>query len=282
MKPLFETILPADAPIPLIFDSPHSGLTAPDDWKPIAEESALLSSWDAFVDELFGAAPKHGATLLRAFFPRSFIDLNRGRDDIDPELIAGDWDWPLNPTKKSAVGFGLLRRYALPGVPVYGQAIQAETLRRWIETYYDPYHAALAHRIEELHSSFGFVRHIDCHSMKSMGNEMNDDAGLPRPDFVISDRDGTTSHPKFTNWVATLFRERGYSATVNDPYKGAQLVAAYGKPDRNIYSVQIEVNRKLYMNERAFEKGTRFNHVQADISSVIKAIADRIRQDIAA
>lgn len=280
MNSTFETILPTDRSIPLIFDSPHSGFTVPDDWKPVVARAALLTSWDAFVDELFDAAPRNGATLLRAFFPRSFIDLNRRRDDIDPELISGSWDWPLNPSKKSAVGMGLLRRYALPGVPVYGETIPADTLRHWIQTYYDPYHAALARRIEELRSEFGFVRHINCHSMKSQGNEMNDDAGRLRPDFVISDRDGTTSDPSFTKWLATLFRERGYSAAVNDPYKGAELVAAYGKPDTNVFSVQIEVNRRLYMDERAFEKGPKFNQVRADIASVIRAIAERVRQDI--
>lgn len=274
---IFEGV---DHQLPVIFDSPHSSNQAPPNWHPIAPPEALLTRWDAYVDELFGDAPRFGCTLLRADFPRYFIDLNRRRDDIDPSLVDGVMPFKLAPSSKSEVGMGLLRRLALPGVPVYADPIPASTLMGWITDYYDPYHKALADKIEEMHARFGRVRHIDCHSMKSRGNAMNDDAGKERPDFVVSDRDGTTADPEFTSWLADQFRDLGYSAKVNDPYKGAELIVRHGNPARNIHSVQIEVNRGIYMNESTFSRGTNFDKVRGDIAAVIGRIAERTAKEI--
>ncbi|RIY01634.1 N-formylglutamate amidohydrolase [Aureimonas flava] len=273
-------MVPRTDPVPVLLDSPHSGNRHPADWRHAAPREALLTAWDAYVDELFNAAPDHGAALLRAFFPRTFIDLNRARDDVDPDLLEGQMSFPAKPGRKSGKGFGLLRRYALPGIPVYDRLLPAADVERWIRVYYDPYHAALRRSLDVLHDRFGFVWHIDCHSMKSVGNAMNDDAGRPRADFVVSDRDGTSADPALTRWIAELFRERGYSATVNDPYKGAELIAAYGDPSRNRHSIQIEVNRALYLDEAAFEKGPRFETIRADIGAVLERIAQRARSEI--
>ena len=104
---------------PVVYDSPHSGEVMPPSFAPVAPAAALRSGVDMFVDELFSAAPANGSPLLAAHFPRTFIDANRAEDDIDPALIDGDWTRPLNPTKKSEKGFGLLRTLALPGHPVH-------------------------------------------------------------------------------------------------------------------------------------------------------------------
>src|SRR5690606_18951847 len=168
MSGTYDIIEAEGTALPILYDSPHSGTQRPADWAPLASDADLSTSWDAWVDELFEAAPRHGATLLRAHFPRSFIDLNRARDDIDPALIEGDLPFPLRPARKSEVGMGLLRRLALPGVENYDRPLPAATVLRWIETYYDSYHDALRARIEAMHAAHGLVRHIDCHSMKSV------------------------------------------------------------------------------------------------------------------
>lgn len=280
MQPTHDLIEPAAEPLPLLFDSPHSGWQRPADWAPCASEAQLATSWDAYVDELFAAAPEHGAALLRAHFPRSFVDLNRARDDLDPELVEGPLPFVPRPTGKSRVGMGVLRRLALPDVPVYAAPLPAAQVLGWLETYYDPYHATLRARIDSLHARFGLVRHVDCHSMKSVGNAMNDDAGRARPDFVVSDRDGTTADPAFTGFVAGCLRRHGYSVGVNNPYKGAHLVAAYGAPQRNIYSIQIEVNRSIYMDEISLEKRPEFRQVQQDIGEVIGEVAAYLRAEM--
>lgn len=72
------SIIPATAPaIPMVFDSPHSGLTIPDDFERVASDELVLVASDTYVDDLFDFAPGIGAPLLLAHFPRSFLDLNR-------------------------------------------------------------------------------------------------------------------------------------------------------------------------------------------------------------
>lgn len=273
MRANFDVVEPLGNAVPLLLDSPHSGSDLPADWAPISTYEQRATAWDAYVDELFGDGPEHGAALLRAHFPRTFIDLNRARDDVDPEMIEGELPFVPNPTRKSAVGMGVLRRFTLPGIGTYGGKLPAAQVSDWLQQYYDPYHLVLRQRIEALHSQFRRVRHIDCHSMKSVGNAMNDDAGQARPDFVVSDRDGKTSAPAFTEFVAQCFIDLGYSAQINAPYKGAHLIAAYGEPDRDIYSVQIEVKRGIYMDEDTLAKLPQFARVRNDIGSVVQRIA---------
>lgn len=258
---------------PVVYDSPHSGEVMPPSFTPVAPESALRSGVDMFVDELFGAATENGSPLLAAHFPRTFIDANRAEDDIDPALIDGDWTRPLNPTKKSEKGFGLLRTLALPGHPVHAGPLPVSEIENRIDNYYRPYHATLRRLLDETYEAFGAVWHVDCHSMKSVGTKMNDDPGAPRMDFVISDSDGRTSEPDFTHLVADTLREAGYEVGVNDPYKGAALIQLYSNPPARRHSIQIEINRRLYMVEDEFVKNDGFAQLRYDLDYLVETIA---------
>ncbi|MBB1629642.1 hypothetical protein A9975_01995 [Cupriavidus sp. UME77] len=172
---------------------------------------------------------------------------------------------------------GVLRRFALPGVPVYNGKLSPELVERLLATYYDPYHAALAGLIEARHARFGAVWHIDCHSMKSRGNAMNIDNGAMRPDFVIGNRDGKSCSTDFVAVVVDALRGLGYEVGVNTPYKGAQLVAAYSDPTRGRHSLQIEINRALYLDEARFAKHEGFATLQTHLSQVLEQVAAYIR-----
>lgn len=272
----YEVMWPPEVLTPLVLDSPHSWRAYPEGFAPICENKHLLTSWDAWVDELFGAAPGIGAPLLRARFPRFFLDPNRARDDIDPELVDGDLPFALKPTEKTAKGFGLLRRNALPDVQVYDAPIPAKELLENIETYYDPYHAKLGHLLDEALARFGRAVHLNCHSMKSRGNAMNDDNGALRPDVVVSDYFGTTADSALTQRLAELFNEVGLNTQVNDPYKGAELIRRHGKPAEKRHSLQIEINRALYMHEASFEKSANFQALQKQIDEVLRAFVKEI------
>lgn len=257
--------------VPVILDSPHSWRAYPADFAPVAAEAELLTSWDAWVDELFGAAPSLGAAMLVARFPRFYLDLNRARDDIDPALVAGDMPFEARPGNKSAVGMGLLRRLALPDVPVYPAPLPAAEVLRRIETCYDPYYTALGGLMDDTHAAFGRVVHLDCHSMKSRGNAMNDDPGAQRPDIVVSDRDGTTADPELTRLLAGLFEAQGLKTTINWPYKGGQLIRRFSDPARGRHAIQIELNRGLYMDEARFEKKEPgFSSLRGQITNVLR------------
>jgi N-formylglutamate deformylase len=167
---------------------------------------------------------------LSARFHRAYIDANRARDDIDPALLHEAWPGPLAPGATSRRGMGLIRRDALPGVPMYAQPLSVEDVRSRIERCYDPYHAQLADMVEAAHAAHGFSVHIDCHSMKSVGNAMNEDDGAPRPDFVVSDLHGRCADARLRDWVVQALRASGCSVGVNDPYRGGELVRRHVRP----------------------------------------------------
>lgn len=274
----FRVREPTVAPAPLLVDSPHSGMDLPPDFGTSARIEALRTTWDAFVDELWADAPALGATLVDATFPRAYIDVNRREDDLDPALLATPWPTPLAPTDYSRRGMGLIRRLALPAVPMYAQALTVEAVQRRIAQYYRPYRDALRARIDALRAAHGVVFYLDAHSMKSRGNEMNVDAGALRPDVVVSDRHGTTADPRVTAFVAEQFRRQGYRVQVNDPYQGGDLVRSFGAPAAGVHAVQVEVNRACYMHEASFIKSEGFAALRAACAECLRALAAQAQE----
>ena len=272
---VLELRAPAEPALPLVFDSPHSGTVYPADFEHIAPLEALRKAEDTYVDELYAAAPGHGATLLRALFPRSYVDPNRAATDLDPALIDGTWPRPLAPSHKSKLGLGLIWSRYFPGLPLYGRKLSPEEVARRIDGFHRPYHEALARALDAVHARFGVVWHINCHSMPALSNEMAQEGpGVPRPDFTLGDRDGTTCAPALTEAVREVLSARGYRVTLNDPYKGAELVRAWSAPEAGRHSLQIEINRALYMNEDTFEKTEGFETLRADLTDLIGVLAD--------
>jgi N-formylglutamate deformylase len=272
---------PADARIPLVFDSPHSGRQMPEGSGHIAPDWAIDSAADLFVHELFGAAPAHGAALLHALFPRTFVDTNRRFDDIDPALVDGDPGFPLRPTAKSERGMGMLRRRVLPDMPMYPGALPADRVRWRVEGYWRPYHDTLSGVLNARYADFGAVWHINCHSMKPVGTMMNEDAGAIRPDIVVSDYLGETAEPAFTAMVADAFARRGYSVQVNDPYRGDHLIRGYADPAASRHSVQIELNRALYLEEEPYRQSEGYGRLASDLTAIIEDIAAWVRDRVA-
>lgn len=248
----------------------------PADFAPVAPRAAIQTTWDAFVDELWGDAPAAGATLLAATFPRAYVDLNRAVDDIDPELLSEPWPTPLTPTDYTKRGMGLIRRNALPDVPMYDRAFTVAEVQHRIDAYYRPYRRELAARLDAVHGTFGAVWHINCHSMKSRGNAMNVDVGARRPDFVVSDRRGSTSDAAHTTWVSEWLRRHGHSVQINEPYQGGDLVRSHGAPAEGRHSIQLEINRALYMDEAAFTRGPRFGELRALCAALVRDLAAHV------
>ncbi len=273
VQPIVDLPLDARKRLPLVLDSPHSCPTWPDDMRSIATTAQLLTGWDAFVDRIWGGAPAIGGTLIAATFHRCYIDANRSALDIDAELLEQPWPGPaLEPSELTARGMGLIRRYALPGVPMYDRKLPVAEVQHRIDHYHAPYHAALTRAVESAHAEFGQSWHINCHSMKSVGNAMNVDNGAQRPDLVIGDVHGTSAVPAFTRWVARAWEQMGYRVAINDPYKGGATALRYGDVAQGRHSILIEVNRRLYMNEAMFEPHDGLTRMRRD--------ADRFLRDL--
>lgn len=280
MKNVYTMICPQLVePLPIIFDSPHSGLGFPEEFKCNADINQLKTGWDAYIEDLWSEAVNQGAHLLFANFSRMYVDLNRNVTDIDPLLVEDKWP-SSEPTKYSERGMGLIRRFALPGVPMYDHKLTHEELTYRIENFYTPYHSVLSLKLQELKKQYGSVWHINCHSMKSVGNKMNIDAGKPRPDIVLGDCDGQACNIEFRQCIEDAFVKLGYQVAVNDPYKGGYLVTNYGAPSLNINSIQIEVNRRLYMDEASFEPSLNYQNFKRDLSIVSEQISKFVEANI--
>ena len=277
----YELYLPTVSGIPLVCDSPHSGAIYPADFQSCLPVSKLQSGEDSWVDQLWRAIPSVGASLLVANFPRSYIDPNRALTDINPAMLAEPWPHgELHPSVKSSVGAGLLWE-RVNGLPMYDRKLWVAEVENRIATYYQPYHAALKNLADQAHQQFGCVWHLNLHSMPSDSYTVFN-LGAPHPlaDFVLGDRDGSTCDPTLIGVIQDFLQERGYSVACNNPFKGQTLVQLMGKPDDKRYSLQIEINRKLYMDEASYEKNEGFDSLQATLSELSIKIAGFMRQQL--
>jgi N-formylglutamate deformylase len=277
VKP-FSLFLPAAEAIPLVCDSPHSGVHYPEDFRAAVPLARLRSGEDTHIDTLWGAAPACGGTLLAANFPRVYIDPNRTLDDLDEGLLNAPWPEPIRPGPKTRLGYGLIWRNLDRDTPIYDRKLSVEEVRGRIERCYLPYHAALSEAIETAYALFGAVWHLNLHSMPNNAYErLGIDSPHPLADFVLGDRDGVTCDAEFVQLVAAELRAVGYTVAINDPYKGVELIARLGDPARRRNSLQIEMRRPIYMNEATRERHAGFAQVQHDMATVLHNLADYIR-----
>jgi len=278
---------PENQILPLVFDSPHSGTHYPDDFGYACAYKALEAAEDKYVDDLFTGAPDHGITFLQAHFPRSYIDVNRSADDVDEDLLSEEWSGPftINPSSRSHAGIGLIRRLVKPGIPVYNRALSSEEIVRRIEKYYRPYHDALEGLLKETHYNFGQAWHINCHSMPNASAYPKRGIGLignkAKPaDFVLGDRDGTSCSHTFTFALRDFIKDLGYTVSVNDPFKGVELVEKYSSPAQGYHSLQLEINKSLYMNEETSKKTNNYNDLKNNIERISQFCAQFVESQL--
>jgi N-formylglutamate deformylase len=277
MNSSFRIEAPA-ARIPLVLDSPHSGEDFPANFDAVVNQFDLLDATDRFVDELYAPAADLGLPLLAARVSRAYIDPNRHHGDIDLDLIEGGrWPDEFVPSGKGGIGKALVWRTLDDGRPIYARRLRVEEVRGRIERCHRPYHGALIKLLDDAHRRFGVVYHLNCHSMNAVaGAQGEGGAGKARADFVLGDRDGTTCDPEFTKFVLATLTALGYSVAVNDPFKGVELVRAYSDPGARRHSLQIEINKRLYMDEATRTRGPRFVDVQRDLQRMLEAIRGHI------
>lgn len=250
--PAVDIQAPPVQTVPLVLSSPHSGSHYPADFVANSrlDPVALRASEDAFVDELFATAPRHGAPLLRALFPRAYVDPNRERMELDPTMFRDKLPRENNGrSPRVAAGLGTIARVVTNGEAIYPDKLPvAEALKRLADCY-DPYHAALEDLIAVTRDRFGYCLLIDCHSMPSIGGPMDRDSGNNRVDFVLGDRFGKSCAQILIDRVEDFLAGRGHVVKRNNPYAGGFITRHYGAPRRRVHALQIEINRAIYMDE---------------------------------
>lgn len=276
----------AEDEIPVVLDSPHSGRIYPADFMTRIAMDDLVRGEDRFVDELFADAPDYGASFLMADFPRCYIDANRSEQDLEDDIFDGEWDGPfdLRPSDKARSGIGLIRRLFHNDQAMYDAPLpQSEILKR-IDLYHKPYHAALQREIDRLYAKFGFVLHLNCHSMPEhtapfvpMISVLPFAPFYKRADIVLGDRDGTSAGESMRKMVMEELQHSGFSVKMNDPFKGVEIVRRHGRPDEKRHSLQIEINRGLYLDRRERDKTNKSAMLKTRLDYFLRGLCKAVR-----
>ncbi|MEO7954782.1 MAG: N-formylglutamate amidohydrolase, partial [Polaromonas sp.] len=256
---------------------PHSGTAYPADFLHACDMAMLRSAEDTHVEKLYDFAPALGVHWVEAHFPRSYLDANRNTTEIDVSMFESPWPGEIETDgrtlSKVRLGKGLIWRTTDDGVAIYERALTVAEVQARIDRCWTPYHAAVARAIDEAHALHGFSIHVNCHSMPAIASShATDFPGEAHADFVVGDREGTTASPALSRLVCGHLAGLGYRVSHNHPYKGVELVRRYGKPAGQRHSLQLEINRTLYMNEKTFELTPGFEALRADLRSLVDVL----------
>lgn len=234
----------APASGPVVLGSPHSGHFYPEAFVRTARQplDILRSGEDSYVENLALGAHALGPPLLQATFPRVFCDVNRAAWDLDSRMFHGAIPSFVAPSDRGMAGLGSIPRIVADGRPIYRQRLPFMEAALRIRHYWMPYHAALAGLLEAAHTQHGFCLLLDLHSMP-------DAPQAGSPDFVLGDRYGTSCTQHLTNLAEQTLQGLGFKTARNLPYAGGYITRHYGRPANNMYALQIEMRRGLYMDE---------------------------------
>lgn len=280
LDPPIRVTRPADAgsavATALVLSSPHSGDIYPASFRTASRLDALnlRRSEDAFIHELYAAGPGLGAPLLEALFPRAYCDPNRSAWELDP----GMFDAPLpghvvTESSKIGAGLGTIARVVAGGMEIYKDKIPFAEAERRVETCWRPYHDALSRLLAEVRERHGVALLLDCHSMPSVGGSHQPDAGQRRADMVLGDFHGVSCAPALVDRVEDYLKSCGFGTARNKPYAGGYITQHYSRRDQGIHTLQLEINRDLYMDETAIVKSAGFGRVQKAMTGLIELLA---------
>src|SRR5690242_9606533 len=274
LDPPFEIIEPAAAQGPVLFNSPHSGSTYPREFLAACrlDIATLRRSEDSFVDELVAGVVRCGYPMMRAHFPRCFVDVNREPYELDPRMFEGRLPSFANTrSMRVAGGLGTVARVVGDAQEIYDQRIAVAEAMRRIDGLYKPYHRALRRLFMQLQRDFGAAILIDCHSMPSSTGGRDE---RPRADLVLGDRYGTSCVGIVPETIEQCMRGFGYTVSRNKPYAGGFITEHYGNPAAGLHAIQLEINRALYMDERRYQRSSGFSHLAADMETLAERLGE--------
>lgn len=276
-RPMSAALLTIAGTTPLVLDSPHSGTVYPADFDHACDPLVLRRAEDTHVEKLYDFAPSLGVAWIEALFPRSYLDANRDVTEIDEALLDAPWPGPVatdaRVLSKVRLGKGLIWRTTDEGTPLYTRKLTVAEVQARIARCWQPYHAAVKAAIDAAHARHGYSLHVNCHSMPAVASRFATDfPGLAHADFVVGDRDGSTAGAAVSARIVEHLRGLGYDVSYNHPYKGVELVRRYGDPARQRHSVQLEINRRLYMDENTLALHAGADKLRADLRSLVELL----------
>jgi N-formylglutamate amidohydrolase len=270
--PPYDLLVPITQTVPFVFGSPHSGTSYPRAFLEASQLSTLdlRRSEDTYVDRLITPSVQKGAPMIAARFPRCYCDVNREPYELDPRMFSDAVPTFANTASlRVAGGLGTVPRVVGDRQPIYRRKLPIADAMERVEKLYKPYHSALRRALAQTHVRFGASVLMDCHSMPSI---IRTASGTLSTDFVVGDRFGASCAPEISETIVETLRDLGFTVARNKPYAGGFITEHYGRPDKGIHAVQLEINRGLYMNERTLVPNAGFNAVMDALSEMMDAL----------
>ena len=233
----------------LLVSIPHSGeeIVEETHWLKDLDEVTLMYDVDRFIDQMYESAlDQCSIPRVLTRYHRYVVDCNRWTTDVDCDSVEGS----TNPSGSHSTG--LHWRKTTAGFVLIKNPLSQELHKTIIEKYYEGFFRD----INSIYKAFSQKRfkqtyHLDLHSMPSRGTEAHRDPGKDRADIVIGNEKGVTATEEWTEQVMTAYRNQGFEVQLNDPYTGGTIVEKYGSPSQGFQALMIELNRKLYMDEKS-------------------------------
>lgn len=253
---------------PLVVEVPHAGLwvDGPTLGRLAAPARAIGRDADLYVDDLYADVPSRGATLLVSHVSRYVVDLNRSEADVDTESVEGA------PSHARATR-GIVWRLTSDGARVLDSPLPRAELDRRLDAYYRPYHRTLAELLERKRAKFGHALLLAAHSMPSVGRAGHGDPHAARADVVPGTRGRTSAAASCIDAVDAHARKAKLTVAHDDPYQGGYTTTHYGRPDLHVHVVQVELARRLYMDEGNLVKSSNFEKMKAWCTELAAALA---------
>ena len=271
----FHILRPLRQTAPLLVASPHSGRAYPPAFVAASrlDFQTLRRSEDCFVDDLLQGAADLGIPSLLADFPRAYCDVNREPWELDPAMFLDKLpSWCNTRTARVSAGFGTIARLVCSGQPIYADKLLFADAEARVRSCWQPYHTALAELIAETSRTFGRCILLDCHSMPT--DELRSAGARQEPHFILGDAHGTSCDPILPQTAQHFLEQNGYQVRRNDPYAGGYVTRHYGRPKQGVHTLQIEVSRSLYMDQRHYRRLPAFERIQSLMAELLQRLAN--------
>jgi len=293
MRAPFEVLEPTGPETPVVVEIAHAGLYVPPPFlEPLAAPArSLARDADLYVDEIYGDAAAEGASVLVARTSRYVIDVNRAETDVDAEVVEG-------ARTDVTLHHGLVWRTTSEGDPALARKLTRDELDERLDKVWRPYHRTLADLILRKRSRFGLCVVLAAHSMPSVerpGGGGNGNGGRrasrsseegalgrpgrPRADVVPGTRGRRSAAPQFIDAVEARATAQGWSVRHDDPYAGGFTTQHYGRPEAGVHVVQVELARRLYLDEGTLRRGPQFAAVRAWCRGLVQTLAEAAGRD---
>ena len=261
-------VRPHRGELPVLLSVPHSGREYPDWLLDLARSgrASLERLEDPLVDRLAWRAIALGCGAVIARAPRAAVDCNRGEEEIDPSVVADANGHGIGPRARG--GLGIVPARTPKDGYLWRRAISRTQLEERLDAAHRPYHAAIARELHAIRQRHGAALLLDCHSMPPP-------QGL-RPSVVIGDRHGRSAHPWLSQEATALVRAMGIEPRLNDPFAGGHVIDRHGRPNHGVHALQIEIDRRLYLDEALREPGPGFDSVARLIAGLAAGLGEAL------